>query len=87
MDLCDPPVTRMARASESSDDCPAFAWSCITADLSVRSSAAVSAGPWAAAAAGTALRLALLVAGCASREGRRFGRHSCVANAFASSRV
>eukprot|EP00959_Pyramimonas_sp_CCMP1952_P303661 6354664-Pyramimonas_sp.AAC.1 len=71
MDLCDPPVTRIARASESLDGCPVFAWSCIAADLSARSSAAVSTGYCAAVAAGTALLLALRAAGRASRRGRR----------------
>eukprot|EP00959_Pyramimonas_sp_CCMP1952_P039902 834364-Pyramimonas_sp.AAC.1 len=61
MDLCDPPVTRIARASESLDGCPVFTWSCMMADRSVRSSAAVSAGSWAAAAVGTVLLLVLLV--------------------------
>eukprot|EP00959_Pyramimonas_sp_CCMP1952_P279759 5849267-Pyramimonas_sp.AAC.1 len=44
IDLCDPPVARTARSSESLDGCPVFTWSCATADRSVRSSAAVSAG-------------------------------------------
>eukprot|EP00959_Pyramimonas_sp_CCMP1952_P173128 3617971-Pyramimonas_sp.AAC.1 len=61
MDLCDPPVTRMARASESLDGCPVFAWSCIATDLSARSPSAVRTGSWAAAATGTDLLLALLV--------------------------
>eukprot|EP00959_Pyramimonas_sp_CCMP1952_P260424 5445463-Pyramimonas_sp.AAC.1 len=61
MGLCDAPITRMARASESLDGCRAFTQSCAMADRSVRSSAAVSDGSCAATAAGTVLLLALLV--------------------------
>eukprot|EP00959_Pyramimonas_sp_CCMP1952_P180230 3768905-Pyramimonas_sp.AAC.1 len=87
MDLCDPPVTRIARASESLDGRPVFARSCIAADLGARSSAAVSAGSCAAAAAATVLLLTLRAVECASRRGRRFGRSSCSANTFTSLRA
>eukprot|EP00959_Pyramimonas_sp_CCMP1952_P053536 1119898-Pyramimonas_sp.AAC.1 len=62
MDLCDPPVTRMDRASESLDGRPVFTWKCITADLSARSPAAVSTGSWAAAAEAHELVRAVLAA-------------------------
>eukprot|EP00959_Pyramimonas_sp_CCMP1952_P434727 9102717-Pyramimonas_sp.AAC.1 len=39
MDLCDPLVTRMARANESLDGCPVFTWSCVMADRGIRSPA------------------------------------------------